>query len=325
MKRVRAVVVAASVVGMLGLTACASATDSETDPETPLARGVTCLPEGSTASSIQVSDDADPKLTLPGAVSVTESERTVLNPGDGEAINEGDTVRVAMVIANGSDGTELDRFGFADSTQVQTFPVKHGSVLPGFVDALGCLNVGGEALAVLSPEDTFGEEGYEAIGVGPNESIVVLLKVLGKQVTRADGVDQEPVAGFPTVTLDADGAPTVTVPEGAAPAEFRLAVLKKGSGAVVADDADVLVQYSGVNWRTGQVFDSSWGRGTPTSFSLLEVVPGFTEAIAGQTIGSQVIVIVPPDMAYGPQGGVPSIGIEADDTLIFVIDILDAA
>jgi len=30
-------------------------------------------------------------------------------------------------------------------------------------------------------------------------------------------------------------------------------------------------------------------------------------------------------MAYGPQGGVPSIGIEADDTLIFVIDILDAA
>ena len=84
---------------------------------------------------------------------------------------------------------------------------------------------------------------------------------------KADGVPQEPVAGMPAVELDTAGRPTVTIPEEPAPADLQVAVLKQGDGAVVQPDAEVIINYQGVNWRTGEVFDESWGNG-PTNFQL---------------------------------------------------------
>jgi peptidylprolyl isomerase len=51
-------------------------------------------------------------------------------------------------------------------------------------------------------------------------------------------------------------------------------------------------------------------------------VPGFTNAIVGQTVGSQVLVVIAPADGYGPQGGNSSAGIGKNDTIVFVIDIL---
>jgi FKBP-type peptidyl-prolyl cis-trans isomerase len=129
---------------------------------------------------------------------------------------------------------------------------------------------------------------------------------------------------LPEVTLADDGRPTVTIPDADPPAELQIAVLKKGDGEVVPDPANVTVQYQGVNWRDGEVFDESWGEGTPTPFSTTQVVPGFAAAMIGQTVGSQVLVVVPPAEGYG-DGGQPSAGIEGGDTLVFVIDVLAVA
>ena len=49
------------------------------------------------------------------------------------------------------------------------------------------------------------------------------------------------------------------------------------------------------------------------------VVPGFAEALEGQTVGSQVLVVIPPELAYGEEGAG---SIPANATLVFVIDIL---
>ena len=51
-------------------------------------------------------------------------------------------------------------------------------------------------------------------------------------------------------------------------------------------------------------------------------MPGFTKAIAGQTVGSQVIAILPPADGYGEAGAGT---IPPNSTLIFVVDILAAA
>ena len=51
------------------------------------------------------------------------------------------------------------------------------------------------------------------------------------------------------------------------------------------------------------------------------MIPGFKAAIVGQTVGSQVIVTIPPAEGYGA-AGVPAAGIGATDTLVFVVDIL---
>jgi len=138
---------------------------------------------------------------------------------------------------------------------------------------------------------------------------------------RATGVDQEPVAGFPTVELDADGRPTVTIPDTAAPTETQVEVLKKGDGAVVADGDTVTVQYQGVNWTTGEVFDESWKRGAPATFATTQVITGFAQGMVGQTVGSQTVVVIPPADGYGASGQ-PQAGIGGTDDLVFVIDIL---
>jgi peptidylprolyl isomerase len=120
--------------------------------------------------------------------------------------------------------------------------------------------------------------------------------------------------------LDADGRPTVTIPDAAPPVELQIALLKKGDGAVVAAGDDVVVHYVGVNWNTKVIFDESWARGTPATFNTNGVIAGFTAALVGQAVGSQVIVIIPPDQGYGAAGSPPDIG--GTDTLVFVIDIL---
>jgi hypothetical protein len=140
-------------------------------------------------------------------------------------------------------------------------------------------------------------------------------------MTRATGETQPAPDGFPAVTLAANGSPSITPLKTKAPAEFAVATLIKGAGAVVGSTDVVTVHYSGWLWD-GTAFDSSWTSGEPAQFSLEQVVPGFTKAIEGQTVGSQVIAILPPADGYGESGAG---SIPPNSTLIFVVDILAAA
>nr|WP_249405440.1 FKBP-type peptidyl-prolyl cis-trans isomerase [Microbacterium sp. CFBP 8794] len=124
---------------------------------------------------------------------------------------------------------------------------------------------------------------------------------------------------MPTVTLADDGAPTITVPTTPAPAETRIENLRRGDGDVVNPGDQVIVQYTGVLYDGGTVFDSSWDKGMPTEFPTTGVVAGFRQALEGQTVGSQVLAVIPPADGYGDQeqGAIP-----ANSTLVFVVDIL---
>ncbi len=105
--------------------------------------------------------------------------------------------------------------------------------------------------------------------------------------------------------------------------ETQVHTLQAGDGPIVADTATVSVCYMGVNGRDGEVFDSSYERGTPVDFPLDGVVAGFQKAIAGQQVGSTVAVAV--TSADGYPNGQPAAGIQQGDTLIFAIKILGAS
>ena len=90
------------------------------------------------------------------------------------------------------------------------------------------------------------------------------------------------------------------------------------------EGATVEVDYAGVACSTGVLFDSSYERGSAATFPLYGVVPGFAKAIAGQKVGSDVIVAMTPEDGYGTQGN-PQAGIEGTDTLIFFIHINEIA
>ena len=118
-------------------------------------------------------------------------------------------------------------------------------------------------------------------------------------------------------------APRVTVTAPFSVSQTQVHTLQAGDGPVVPATARVSVCYQGVNGRDGSVFDSSYERGTPASFSLLGVIPGFQKAITGQKVGSTVAVAATPADGY-PEGQ-PSAGIRPGDSLIFVLKILAAA
>ena len=54
------------------------------------------------------------------------------------------------------------------------------------------------------------------------------------------------------------------------------------------------------------------------------MIAGWDEGLVGKTVGSQVLLVVPPDKGYGTSGN-ESAGITGTDTLVFVVDILDAS
>ena len=131
-----------------------------------------------------------------------------------------------------------------------------------------------------------------------------------------------------TVTGAADlgGRPEVTSAATVDPTALQFKDLVVGTGAAPTTTDSVTVQYVGVLYKDGTVFDESWKRGAPETFSLQGVVAGFTSGIAGDggatpamKIGGRRIIIVPASLGYGAtaQGSIP-----ANSTLVFVIDLL---
>jgi peptidylprolyl isomerase len=113
--------------------------------------------------------------------------------------------------------------------------------------------------------------------------------------------------------------PEIDAPQGDAPLELDSLDITIGGGAEVQPGAVVEVHYVGVDFETGEEFDSSWSRGESISFPLQGLVRGWQEGIPGMKVGGRRQLICPPAWAYGPAGGGHRL---SGRTLIFVIDLL---
>jgi peptidylprolyl isomerase len=114
--------------------------------------------------------------------------------------------------------------------------------------------------------------------------------------------------------------PEIDFPGGEPPTELVVRDLVVGEGAEAVAGAQVLVHYVGVEFRTGEEFDSSWNRGEPISFPLRGLIQGWQDGIPGMRVGGRRELTIPPELAYGPEGGGHRL---AGKTLVFVIDLLD--
>jgi peptidylprolyl isomerase len=313
---------AGSLVLVAGLVAALAACSPST-PATVDVGDCDVTPTGAAAESVKLTGEfgTKPGVTFASPLSIDTTSRVVAIAGDGDIAQAGDTVQADYLIFNAGTGELVGGTEFAEGT-AQGLPLDE-SLITGIVKTLQCSAVGSRVVGALSSGDAWGADGSAQLGIAPDTAIVIVADVVGlaePPLARADGEDQPVVEGMPTVVLDDSGAPTITIPATAPPAELELAVLKKGDGAVVGESANVVVHYTGINWNTGVVFDSSWDRGAPTTFNTRQVIAGFTAALEGQTVGSQVLVVIPPDQGYGAAGSPPNIG--GTDTIVFVVDIL---
>lgn len=112
--------------------------------------------------------------------------------------------------------------------------------------------------------------------------------------------------------------PEIDFIEGPAPTELLITDLIIGDGAEALPGSQVDVHYVGVDFETGEQFDSSWDRGESINFPLQGLIAGWQEGIPGMKVGGRRQLVIPPALAYGESGGHRLSG----RTLVFIIDLL---
>ncbi|WEK13941.1 MAG: FKBP-type peptidyl-prolyl cis-trans isomerase [Candidatus Microbacterium phytovorans] len=269
-------------------------------------------PSGAASESVTVGGDfgSAPTIEFDSPLKVDELQATVLTEGDGEQTSAGDYISYALTAYGADEGDELVTLGY-----------KPGELMPSQISAesplgqiLGCNGPGTRVVATFPA--TPATETAAAIAAE-----VYVIDVLDIVPTAAWGASQDPVDGMPVVTLAEDGTPSVEIPDADPPTETEVATLKKGDGYEVQDGDYVLIQYYGVRWSNGEVFDQTWD-GTPYAAQTTGFVEGFQKALTGFPVGSQVLVVIPPAEGYG-EGEINETDLKGE-TLVFVVDILGA-
>lgn len=266
-----------------------------------------CTPEPPELPEVTVSGEpgAVPDLEYPMPLSIEEPTVEVVWEGTGPELAEGQPVLMDYYAETGADGTVV---GETYTGEPKAYVLTAEALGVDIFEALRGQRVGARVLHLVPPA-----EGQSA----PTVAVFDLLP------TRAEGEPVQPRDGIPTVDLDERGAPTITVPAAEPPADLVIQPLLRGPGPQVEPGQVITVQYTGVRWSDGSEFDSSWGPGklpAPFPIGVGSVIEGWDTGLVEQTVGSQVLLVVPPLMGYG--------GTEhelAAETLVFVVDILAAS
>jgi peptidylprolyl isomerase len=280
-------------------------------------------------ATVKVSGKAGvkPVVDVHAPFSATKTSRRMLTTGPGKPVTPGQRITIDYLGVNGTDAKEFDTsYGKADRA---TFTLDDGQIIKGMVDGLTGVTVGSRVLLAVPPKDGYGTTGAPDAGIGPTDTLLFVIDVKSASTVlkRAAGTAVKPKAGLPKVTLEKKtGKPTITLPKTKAPATLVVQPLINGTGAKVVKGQTITVHYTGVIWPGGKVFDSSWTNGSPASFpiGIGRVIAGWDQGLVGKKVGSQVLLVIPPDKGYGVTGKSEA-GIKGTDTLVFVVDILDAA
>lgn len=325
-------VLIAAAAAALVLTACAG-TPSETTTATPspsTSPSETASPTPTPTPTIPVSDNLDgievtgepleaPKVEFETPFAIDQTRSEVLVPGDGPAALADGMVTVHYYGVNGRTGEMFDE---SYSKTPATFPLT--GVIAGFQQGLTGQRAGSRVLIAIPGSDgydaayqvdpSYAPEGYELF-----DTLIFVVDVIDVSLAEPSGTTVAPPPGLPTVS-PGTGRPTVTIPDSEPPTEMVSQTLIEGTGAEVTADDTIHARYVGVSWKTGEVFDD--GFDTPTTGALEDLIPGWTKGLEGKTVGSRVLLVLPPADSYPEGSNNPPV--EKGDTVVYVVDLLFA-
>lgn len=308
---VKAAALACSLVMCVSLAACSSSSSSDSSSK-----------DSSKSSANQIAGvtakgklGEKPTISFNAPMTVSDGSYVVLQKGDGATIEDGDRVCAQGIALNVKDGTELM------DTWTKNTP--------------DCsLKVDSSTLSSTYYNQIKGAKLNTTIGFGVNDSdssgysyiLAMTFVSKSKDLEKATGEEVKDVpANLPKVTRAKNGQPSIDMNGQGSVDSLISQTLIKGSGKELTDKNTVVVKYTG--WLTdGTQFDSSWTKNTTIDADLYSggqhtVITGWQKGLIGQTVGSQVLLVIPPDDGYGTsaQSSIP-----ANSTLVFVIDILAA-
>jgi len=256
-----------------------------------------------------------PTISFKTPMTVENNSYVVLQKGNGAKIENGDRVCAQGIAINVKDGSELM------STWEKNTP--------------DCAAVVSDDTSKMNAEyyKIFSAQRINAtIAFGVNDSnssgtsylMVLTLVSKSRDLERATGTKVTDIpANLPKVTLGKKGKPSIDMNGQGSVDKQITQTLIKGDGKQITDSMTAVVKYTG--WTTdGKQFDSSWDKNTTFDADVSssgQIIQGWKDGLIGQTVGSQVLMIIPPDKGYGNKksGSIP-----ANSTLAFVVDILAA-
>ncbi|SFN58033.1 FKBP-type peptidyl-prolyl cis-trans isomerase [Mycetocola miduiensis] len=295
MRKAPALLLSAGLL-MATLTGCAPT--SAADACVPTA------PDGAASKLIDVSGSfgSAPTVEFPTPVKAQETERTVVIPGDddGPVLTAAQSIRMSLAMFDGATGDPIPGATYGEPAVYSTAQLN-----PEITKALECVTPGSR-IAMTVPQG--------------NQAAILVADIFDVFLAKANGADRPVLqSGLPSVVTAADGTPGLTIPKSDPPKDLAVAVLKAGDGDTVSETSQMVVHYTGALWKERTIFDSSWQNGSPATFSPDGIIPGLATALTGQKVGSQVLVVIPPELGYGDQDNAT---IPANSTLVFVVDIL---
>ncbi|MGW3641697.1 FKBP-type peptidyl-prolyl cis-trans isomerase [Streptomyces sp. NPDC005143] len=250
-----------------------------------------------------------------------ELKTQVISEGDGAKLKNGDAIQVNY-LGQAWDSTKPFDNSF-DRKQPFDLTLGAGMVIKGWDQGLLGQKVGSRVELVIPPDLGYGAQGQD--GIKPNATLVFVVDILkATQIpTSAKGtaVAQDNV-DLPKVGTNTDGkAPSVKIPEKTDPPKKLVSnYILESNGDVIKETDSVVVNYVGLLWKDGKPFDSTYAQGKTQTFPLAQVtLKGLKNGLIGKKIGSRVLLVIPPDQAFGDkvQQSIP-----AKSTLVFAVDLL---
>lgn len=275
---------------------------------------------------LHIRDDDQPEVILHSPVDSDEGASRVLSAGDGDQVADDNIVEFRQVAASPESGDVLGH-NFGDSIpQMAWMPSIQETgqdIDEFFYDALTA-----EGVTIGSDVAIY----YPAAEDGLHDQQLAIFRLVDQYPVHADGEVQEQSGDLPEVTNEIGEAPELVDHDGEAeaPEELATEVLIAGDGAEISEEDHLYVQYRGWQWDNGEEFDGSWPEdgeaGVPADFPLQGVIEGWTEGISGHHVGDRLLLVIPPEQAYGEaedeegltEGGQPG------GHLIFVVDVVQA-
>lgn len=310
MRRIVAAVLAA-------LAACAVVAGCGSSPSSPNA-----------AVTVNGSFGKKPTVTIPAEKASSNLVVSTPIQGSGAMLKNGDSPLADIALYKWS-GTKHSLLYSTFSAGPQIIPAQLG--LQGLTTALRNAHLGSRVVAVLPPKYAYGPNGQSQLGVKGTDTLVWVIDLLQQYSGQQSAAGTQVSTGggaLPSVKATAGQAPAITIPTTSPPTAMSVTTLIKGSGPKLTTGETVVAQYVGAIWRTRSVFASSWPTAQQPDGQLFgfqiggNVIAGFTRGLTGVPVGSRVMLVIPPSLGYGPAGGNANAGIQKDDTLVFVVDVL---
>lgn len=299
-------------LGVFGLTACGGEAGTKTSDS-----GVEV--SGAFGKAPKVTFDKTP-------FSVKKSKDWVAIEGNGKKVDAQDSVSAHITLFNGQTGKKListlDQGGEPLATSKSA-----GNLFPILVDAFEGRKVGTRVVVEAAPADAYGEAGNPQNGIEKNTTILMVADIMKADalLTEPKGETVPPQKGDPKLKLTKDVPSGFDFAGATKPSKLKVVTLIKGDGPTTKKGQTVTVNYLGSEWGSKKVFDASYPRNQtfPVQLGSGGVIPAWDQGLEGVSVGSRILIIAPPDLAYGKAGQPPTIGKNA--TLVFVVDVLGAS